>query len=138
MVAIKRLNSTDSGFKAQLDELLAFEGAQDDRIEQTVAGILADVKRRGDAAVISTRLKACGKGPTRLDPTPLGGLDQPSEAFGSALPRTGQFPQPTALAAGAGLSHPPTARCGGLCPSSDHVGVAKLCRSPGRASRRHG
>ncbi|MBW7901586.1 MAG: histidinol dehydrogenase [Rhodocyclaceae bacterium] len=52
MVAIKRLDSADAGFKAQLDELLAFEGAQDDRIEQTVADILADVKARGDAAVI--------------------------------------------------------------------------------------
>ena len=52
MVAIKRLNSTDGGFKAALDALLAFEGAQDDRIEQTVANILADVKKRGDAAVI--------------------------------------------------------------------------------------
>ncbi|MFA7292679.1 MAG: histidinol dehydrogenase [Rhodocyclaceae bacterium] len=52
MVAIKRLNSTDAVFQAQLDELLAFEGAQDDRIDQTVAAILADVKSRGDAAVI--------------------------------------------------------------------------------------
>ena len=52
MVAIKRLNSTDANFKSALDELLAFEGAQDDRIEQTVANILADVKKRGDAAVI--------------------------------------------------------------------------------------
>jgi len=52
MVAIKRLNSADAGFKVALDELLAFEGAQDDRIEQTVANILADVKKRGDAAVI--------------------------------------------------------------------------------------
>ena len=31
MVAIRRLNSTDAGFKAALDELLAFEGAQDGR-----------------------------------------------------------------------------------------------------------
>ena len=52
MVAIKRLNSADASFKAQLDDLLAFEGAQDDKIEQTVAVILADVKKRGDAAVI--------------------------------------------------------------------------------------
>ncbi|QRJ63684.1 histidinol dehydrogenase [Azospira restricta] len=52
MVAIKRLNSADAGFTVALDELLAFEGAQDDRIEQTVAAILADVKKRGDAAVI--------------------------------------------------------------------------------------
>ncbi|MBI2308705.1 MAG: histidinol dehydrogenase [Rhodocyclales bacterium] len=52
MVSIKRLNSADAGFTAQLDLLLAFEGAQDDRIDQTVAAILADVKQRGDAAVI--------------------------------------------------------------------------------------
>lgn len=52
MVTIKRLNSTDAGFKALLDELLAFEGAQDETIDQTVAAILADVKARGDAAVI--------------------------------------------------------------------------------------
>ena len=52
MIAIKRLYSTDASFKAQLDELLAFEGAQDEKIDQTVASILADVKSRGDAAVI--------------------------------------------------------------------------------------
>ena len=52
MVAIKRFSSTDADFKAQLDELLAFEGAQDEKIDQTVATILADVKSRGDAAVI--------------------------------------------------------------------------------------
>jgi hypothetical protein len=52
MITIKRLNSTDADFKAQLDELLAFEGAQDEKIDQTVAAILADVKSRGDAAVI--------------------------------------------------------------------------------------
>ena len=52
MVAIKRFSSTDADFKARLDELLAFEGAQDEKIDQTVAAILADVKKRGDAAVI--------------------------------------------------------------------------------------
>ncbi|MDQ5918757.1 MAG: histidinol dehydrogenase [Pseudomonadota bacterium] len=52
MVAIKRFSSTDADFKAQLDALLAFEGAQDEKIDQTVAAILADVKARGDAAVI--------------------------------------------------------------------------------------
>lgn len=52
MVAIKRLSTTDSDFKARLDELLAFEAAQDENIESTVANILADVKTRGDAAVV--------------------------------------------------------------------------------------
>ena len=52
MIRIKRLSSTDADFKARLDALLAFEGAQDAAIDQTVAAILADVKVRGDAAVI--------------------------------------------------------------------------------------
>jgi histidinol dehydrogenase len=52
MVAIKRLATTDGDFSAKLKELLAFEAAADDNIERTVAGILADVKSRGDAAVV--------------------------------------------------------------------------------------
>ena len=52
MVAIKRLATVDADFTAKMDALLAFEGAQDDGIERTVIGILADVKVRGDAAVI--------------------------------------------------------------------------------------
>jgi histidinol dehydrogenase len=52
MVAIKRLASTDADFSVKLKELLAFEAAADDNIERTVAGILADVKSRGDAAVV--------------------------------------------------------------------------------------
>ena len=52
MVAIKRLSTTDNDFKARLDSLLAFEAAQDESIERTVADILADVKTRGDAAVV--------------------------------------------------------------------------------------
>jgi histidinol dehydrogenase len=52
MVAIKRLATTDGDFSAKLKELLAFEAAADDNIERTVTGILADVKSRGDAAVV--------------------------------------------------------------------------------------
>lgn len=52
MVAIKRFATVDADFTAKMDSLLAFEGAQDDAIERTVIGILADVKARGDAAVV--------------------------------------------------------------------------------------
>jgi histidinol dehydrogenase len=52
MINLKRLSSTDADFRVRLDALLAFEGAQDESIDQTVAAILADVKVRGDAAVI--------------------------------------------------------------------------------------
>lgn len=49
---IKRLNTQDTGFDAELKALLAFETAQDDNIDQVVANILKDVKARGDAAVL--------------------------------------------------------------------------------------
>ncbi len=52
MVKIKRLASTDSTFDATLKQLLAFEDAQDDAIDTTVANILSDVKKRGDDAVL--------------------------------------------------------------------------------------
>ena len=52
MIRIKRFNSTDSDFNANLEKLLAFENAQDDAIDSTVAGILADIRNRKDAALI--------------------------------------------------------------------------------------
>lgn len=52
MLKIRRYNSTDATFEASLHQLLAFEGAQDDSIDRVVADILADVKRRGDEAVL--------------------------------------------------------------------------------------
>jgi len=52
MIAIKRLTSSDSDFRARLDALLAFEAAQDQSVDECVAAILADVRARGDAAVI--------------------------------------------------------------------------------------
>ncbi len=52
MIAIKRFSSADADFKQRLDALLAFESAQDESVDRTVAAILADVKARGDAAVV--------------------------------------------------------------------------------------
>ncbi len=49
---IKRLDSRDDGFAGVLRQLLAFEAAEDAQIEQAVAGILQDVRQRGDAAVL--------------------------------------------------------------------------------------
>lgn len=51
-IAIKRLATGEADFAARLKELLAFEAAADENIERTVTGILADVKARGDAAVV--------------------------------------------------------------------------------------
>ncbi len=52
MVVIRRLSSTDKDFRTQLAQLTAFEGAQDETIDSTVAAICQDVRHRGDAAVI--------------------------------------------------------------------------------------
>ncbi|MDR0735467.1 MAG: histidinol dehydrogenase [Zoogloeaceae bacterium] len=52
MPNIKRLDSGQPGFPAALEALLAFEGAQEAHIEDTVAAILADVRQRGDVAVL--------------------------------------------------------------------------------------
>lgn len=51
-VQIRMLDSTHDGFTEQLHTLLAFEAGTDDAIETAVTQILADVKKRGDAAVI--------------------------------------------------------------------------------------
>ncbi len=49
---IKRLSSQQPDFDAQLAQLLAFESTQDEKLEATVAAILADVRVRGDAALL--------------------------------------------------------------------------------------
>jgi len=52
MLQLNRLDSAAADFEAKLARLLAFENTQDESIEQSVAAILADVKQRGDAAVL--------------------------------------------------------------------------------------
>jgi histidinol dehydrogenase len=80
MLNIRRLSTTDSDFKARLDALLAFETAQDDSIDATVAGILADVKKRGDAAVLEYTKKF-----DRLDAPSMSALELPAARLKQAL-----------------------------------------------------
>jgi len=49
---IRQLSSRTPGFDAELSKLLAFEETADEKLEATVAGILADVRKRGDEAVL--------------------------------------------------------------------------------------
>ncbi|MEG1050843.1 MAG: histidinol dehydrogenase [Janthinobacterium sp.] len=51
-IQIRKLDSSQDGFQQSLDTLLAFEAGTDEAIETSVAKILADVKTRGDAAVL--------------------------------------------------------------------------------------
>lgn len=82
-VQIRKLDSTAPDFKATLDALLAFEAETDDAIETAVAQILAEVKKRGDAAVLEYTNK--------FDRLPDGGatsmaaLDLPQSELQAAL-----------------------------------------------------
>ena len=49
---MKHLSTQSPTFQQELQALLAFETAQDPKIDQIVADICADVQRRGDAAVL--------------------------------------------------------------------------------------
>ena len=51
-IQIRKLDTTAPDFKAQLSAVLAFEASEDEAIDRAAAQILADVKARGDAAVI--------------------------------------------------------------------------------------
>src|SRR5476651_1080906 len=62
-IKIRKLDSSANGFHTALHAVLAFEASEDEAIERSVAQILADVKTRGDDAVLDytnrfDRLKA--------------------------------------------------------------------------------
>ena len=52
MINITSLNYTDADFYQQLDDVLAWEASIDSDVAKIVANILANVKKRGNAAVI--------------------------------------------------------------------------------------
>lgn len=80
MVTIQRLSTVDADFSAKLKALLAFEAASDEGIERTVIGILADVKSRGDAAVLEYTNKF-----DRLSATSLADLELSQAEMQAAL-----------------------------------------------------
>ncbi len=51
-LVLRRLDSSAPGFSDDLGALIAFEAGQDPAIDATVAAIIADVRARGDAALI--------------------------------------------------------------------------------------
>jgi len=54
MLNIKKLSSTSATFEADLSKLLAFESAQDPKVETIAREILANVREHGDAALLDT------------------------------------------------------------------------------------
>jgi histidinol dehydrogenase len=51
-LAVRRLDASAPGFERELSALTAFETAQDPAVDATVARIIADVRARGDAALL--------------------------------------------------------------------------------------
>jgi histidinol dehydrogenase len=80
MLNIKRYATTDADFDANLKQLLAFEGAQDDKIDAVVASILNDVKTRGDAAVLEYTQRF-----DRLEAASMSALELPQAELKAAL-----------------------------------------------------
>jgi histidinol dehydrogenase len=80
MLNIRRYSTTDTGFDDALKQLLAFEGAQDDKIDAVVADILHNVKTRGDAAVLEYTARF-----DRMNATHMAELELPQAQLTEAL-----------------------------------------------------
>lgn len=77
---LRRMNTADPGFGLALDRLTSFEMAQDPVVDQAVAGIVADVKRRGDVALLEYTARF-----DRLKVPRAADLELPAEALQQAL-----------------------------------------------------
>ncbi|ALS59394.1 histidinol dehydrogenase [Pandoraea norimbergensis] len=77
---IRKLDSSADGFAKQLRDVLAFEASEDAAIDRAAAEILADVKTRGDAAVIEYTNKF-----DRLSASGMSALELPATALEAAL-----------------------------------------------------
>src|SRR5688572_2825078 len=80
MTPMRKLDSSQAGFDSQLAALLAFESAQDSGIDAAVAAILADVRARGDAALLEYTRRF-----DRMDVQSPAGLEVPRAELGRAL-----------------------------------------------------
>jgi histidinol dehydrogenase len=67
---LRRLSTRAAGFERKLAALTRFDAAQDPAVQRTVRRILADVRRRGDAAVRAYSRKFDGFAPKQIGVTP--------------------------------------------------------------------
>ena len=81
----RRLSSRDPGFESELARLLAFEGAQDEGVDRAVAGILDNVQRRGDEALLDYTRRF-----DRWSPAGAADLEATPAACREALSRIGR------------------------------------------------
>lgn len=79
-VVIRRLTTSDPEFQTKLDCLLAFDDSTDESVERTVAEIIADVKKRGDAAVLDYTKRF-----DKLDAVSMDALELPKAELAKAF-----------------------------------------------------
>ena len=66
VLKLRELDSRAAGFDAELDALIRFEAAQDPAIDQSVASIIADVRQRGDDAILEYTARFDGLRASRM------------------------------------------------------------------------
>ncbi len=77
---IKRLNSSDASFWQDLDAVLAWESVSDKAVNDTVTDIIADIRSRGDAALVEYTNRF-----DRMSVSNMGELEIPKERLQQAL-----------------------------------------------------
>ncbi|HJU71140.1 MAG TPA: histidinol dehydrogenase [Paucimonas sp.] len=98
-IHIRRLDSGNPDFQAQLSAVLAFEASEDEAIDRAAAQILADVKTRRDAAVLDYTRRF-----DRLNASSVAALEIGHAELAGALGRL-SVPRRTALQAAANRVH---------------------------------
>jgi histidinol dehydrogenase len=88
---LRRLSTRDAGFDAELEALTRYEATQDPEVQATVRAIIADVRARGDAAVLEYTKRF-----DRVAASSLNELEIGKEKLEAAL-RTVPSPQAQAL-----------------------------------------
>ena len=78
--AVRRMNADDANFSAELDQLLSWESVSDAEVNQRVIDIIAQVRSRGDAAVLELTRQFDG-----LEVTNFSQLELPQERLQQAL-----------------------------------------------------
>ena len=79
-IKIRKLDSGSKDFREQLMAVLAFEASEDEAIDRAAASILADVRQRGDAAVLDYTNRF-----DRLSATDMAALEIPRAERKAAL-----------------------------------------------------
>ncbi|MDA1117115.1 MAG: histidinol dehydrogenase [Proteobacteria bacterium] len=77
---MRRLRTEDAGFDAALAALTRYDAAQDDAVEATARAIVADVRKRGDAAVLQYTRKF-----DRIEAPSMQALEVPRARMDAAL-----------------------------------------------------